>query len=275
MNGCIFIEPNEQPIALNGMETFQFDITTILVLILVLFLIIVIRYFLFSGFYYYTTFVLLKKWLYSRILDHSPVPRKQIRSEILYSVISAGIFAIFGIGTYWLWARGYTAVYKDLSLFPEWYIPLSVFLVLFLQDTYYYWIHRWMHLPKIYKYFHKVHHNSIHTSVWTSFSFHPLETLLQAIILPVIIIFLPVHTYAILAILIIMTISATINHAGVEIYPGGKFGRWIRSLVIGATHHDLHHRKFLCNYGLYFTFWDRWMGTEKEHSPNLNSSTGR
>ncbi len=253
------------------MQIIQFDITTVLYLVLVLFLIIVVRYLLFSGAYHYTTFVLLKKSLYSRILDHKPVPVKQVRSEIYYSIISAAIFAVFGVGTYWLWDQGYTAVYQNISDFPLWYIPLSVFLVLFVQDTYYYWVHRWMHRPKIYKYFHKVHHNSVHTSVWTSFSFHPLETLLQALIIPLLIIFIPVHTYGVLAILIIMTISATINHAGVEIYPGGKYGAWFGRLIIGATHHDVHHRKFLYNYGLYFTFWDKWMGTEKEMSPKKQS----
>lgn len=241
----------------------KFDITTLLILTFVLFLIIAVRYFVVSGLYQYTTYVLLRKILGSRILDPSPVGKVQIRSEILYSVLSAAIFAVFGIGTYWLWELGFTAVYSDIGSYPIWYIPLSVFLVLFLQDTYYYWIHRWMHLPRIYRYFHKVHHNSVHTTVWTSFSFHPLETLLQAVILPIIIVFLPLHTYTLLAILIIMTISATINHAGVEVYPTGKYGRWFGRLVIGATHHDVHHRKFLCNYGLYFTLWDRWMGTEK------------
>ncbi len=249
------------------MQIIQFDIKTILILLVLLFVIIVLRYLLFSGAYYYTTFVLLKKSLYSRILDHSPVPRKQVRSEIYYSVISAGIFAVFGVGTYWLWDQGYTAVYQDISDYPLWYVPLSVLLVLFIQDTYYYWVHRWMHRPRIYKYFHKVHHNSVHTSVWTSFSFHPLETLLQALIIPLIILFVPVHIYAVLAILIIMTISATINHAGVEIYPSGKYGAWFGRLIIGATHHDVHHRKFLYNYGLYFTLWDKWMGTEKELDP--------
>lgn len=248
------------------MQELNFNITTTIVMVSVLFLIIVIRYFVFSGAYYYTTFVLFRKRLLSRILDTNPISPGQIRSEVSYSILSAVIFAIFGIGTYWLWYKGFTAIYQDLGLYPLWYIPLSVFIVLFIQDTYYYWVHRWMHIPEVYRYFHKVHHNSVQTSVWTSFSFHPLETLLQAIITPLIILWVPLHTYALLAILIIMTISATINHAGVEIYPKGKYGSWVGKLIIGATHHDVHHRKFLCNYGLYFTFWDRLMGTERELS---------
>jgi len=66
--------------------------------------------------------------------------------------------------------------------------------------------------------------------------------------------------------LLIMTISATINHAGVEIYPSGKYGKWFGHWIIGATHHDQHHRKFNYNFGLYFTFWDKWMGTESPES---------
>ncbi len=247
------------------MVMLPIDFKSFLILSAILFVIITVRYFVFSGAYYYTTFVLLKKWLKSRILDESPVRKKQIRYEVFYSVISGIIFAVFGVGTYWLWMESQTAVYEDLKEYPLWYIPLSIVLVLFIQDTYYYWVHRWMHIPKVYKYFHKVHHNSVHTSVWTSFSFHPLESLLQAVILPLIIIFLPLYTYAILAILLIMTVSATINHAGVEIYPKGRYGKWFGKLVIGATHHDVHHRRFLCNYGLYFTIWDRLMGTEKQH----------
>ena len=231
----------------------------------IVFVVTIARYFVFSKVYHFTTFVLLKKWLQSRILNSSPTGKKQMRYEIFYSVISAGIFAVFGVGMYGLWLEGRTAVYVEVKEYPLWYIPLSIVLALFIQDTYYYWLHRWMHIPKVYKYFHKVHHNSVHTSVWTSFSFHPLETIAQAVILPLIIIFLPLHTYAILAILLIMTISATINHAGVEIYPGGRYGKWFGKLVVGATHHDVHHRRFLCNYGLYFTIWDRLMGTERQH----------
>ncbi|MDB5704262.1 MAG: sterol desaturase, partial [Sphingomonas bacterium] len=29
-----------------------------------------------------------------------------------------------------------------------------------------------------------------------------------------------------------------------------------------TTHHDLHHSEGRHNFGLYFTWWDRWMGTE-------------
>ena len=30
-----------------------------------------------------------------------------------------------------------------------------------------------------------------------------------------------------------------------------------------TIHHTTHHRFFRNNYGLFFTFWDQWMGPEK------------
>jgi sterol desaturase/sphingolipid hydroxylase (fatty acid hydroxylase superfamily) len=60
----------------------------------------------------------------------------------------------------------------------------------------------------------------------------------------------------------VMTFSGTINHAGVEIYPKSFQGHWLGKWLIGATHHDLHHKQFRFNFGLYFTCWDKWMHTE-------------
>ena len=39
---------------------------------------------------------------------------------------------------------------------------------------------------------------------------------------------------------------------------GRRWFGWINA----STHHDLHHATARSNYGLYFTWWDRWMGTE-------------
>ena len=119
-----------------------------------------------------------------------------------------------------------------------------------------------MHDFKWLRRFHLVHHKSIDTTVLTSFSFHPVESFFQAIILPILFMLIPMHFIAILIILLLMTISAIINHAGVEIYPRSSYFNGFRKYVIGATHHDIHHRHAKKNFGLYFTFWDRFMKTE-------------
>jgi sterol desaturase/sphingolipid hydroxylase (fatty acid hydroxylase superfamily) len=119
-----------------------------------------------------------------------------------------------------------------------------------------------MHVPAVFKLMHKVHHDSNTTSPWTAFSFHPLEGLLQAIILPLTIMFLPMHYYVLLLQLSIMTFSSVINHLEIEVYPSKFNNNFIGRWMIGATHHSLHHKQFKYNFGLYFTFWDKWKRTE-------------
>ena len=235
----------------------------ILIFFLLAFVIIFVRYLALAGAYHYLFYRLLRRVIKHRVLDDGPLPEKQIRKEIYWSTLSAIIFAGFGVGMYFLWWAGWTRIYDAVDTYPLWYLFLSIPLVLFMQDTYYYWLHRWMHLPRIYRYLHKIHHNSIHTSAFTSFSFHPAETILQAILLPVLIMILPLHFYVILGVLTLMTFSAIINHAGVDVSLTGKWGQWLSKWFIGAAHHDHHHRKFKVNFGLYFTFWDRWMKTEE------------
>lgn len=186
----------------------------------------------------------------------------QFRREIVWSAITTLIFALAGAGTLLLWQKGYTRVYKDIHAFPLWYAPVSLFLAMLLHETAYYWLHRWMHIPSVYRLVHQVHHESHIPSAFTAFSFHPLEGFLQAMILPVILMLVPMHPVVILIYLLLMTLSAVINHLDIEVYPARfhrhPFGQWL----IGATHHSMHHKQHRYHFGLFFTFWDRWAGTE-------------
>jgi sterol desaturase/sphingolipid hydroxylase (fatty acid hydroxylase superfamily) len=44
--------------------------------------------------------------------------------------------------------------------------------------------------------------------------------------------------------------------------PARADGRPLFDWLTTTTHHDLHHAQAGWNYGLYFTWWDRLMGTE-------------
>jgi lathosterol oxidase len=51
------------------------------------------------------------------------------------------------------------------------------------------------------------------------------------------------------------------GHLGYELYPKGFnkhfIGRWVNTSI----NHNQHHQYFKGNYGLYFLFWDRMLGT--------------
>ncbi len=229
---------------------------------LFLFAIIVGRYFLIAGIFQIWFYGFRKtKWDAFRLSKHA-VDKVQFFKEVKWSLITSVIFALVGTLTFYLWQNGYTKLYTDFQQYTLWFLPISLMIAMIFHETYYYWLHRWMHRPEVFKILHKVHHESKTTSPWTAFSFHPLEGFLQAIILPVTILVLPMHIYILLFQLIIMSISSVINHLEIEIYPTGFHKNSIGKWIIGATHHSLHHKQFKYNYGLYFTFWDKWKKTE-------------
>jgi lathosterol oxidase len=238
------------------------DFKTLLLLYTLIFVIILLRYALLSGSYYFLFHVVFKKKYSKRMLNTKMPSAQQIKREISLSVYSSFVFGLVGVALILLWQNGYTKIYINPTDYPLSYFPISILLFMLLHDTYYYWMHKWMHDYRWMRRFHLDHHKSVNTTVLTSFSFHPVESFFQAIILPIIFMIVPLNLYAILIILFLMTFSAIINHAGVEIYPRNSLFAGFRKYVIGATHHDFHHRHAQKNFGLYFTFWDRWMKTE-------------
>lgn len=181
---------------------------------------------------------------------------REIKWSFLSSIIAAGVSAI----CFWMYQLGYTKIYSEMDTYSNWYFWISPLILLFLYETYYYWLHRLMHVPRIFRIVHKVHHESKSPTVFTSFSFHPLEAILQFIFFPLVIVLIPLHYSVLFIVFTLMTLSAVVNHSGVEIMKS----RFLLKHLIGSSHHDLHHAKFQANFGLYFTWWDRWMKTEAE-----------
>src|SRR5690606_40249716 len=124
--------------------------------VFIFFAILLIRYFITAGFFFSYYLKTKNNKTEKKILRQRPLKKNQVRKEIYWSVISSGIFAFSGAVTYWLWLNDSTAIYLDPAKFGYWYLPVSLILILLLHETYYYWIHRAMHVPKIYKVVHKV-----------------------------------------------------------------------------------------------------------------------
>lgn len=187
----------------------------------------------------------------------------QIAREIRWSLASAAIYGVPAGVLAWGWREyGWTRVYTDLHASDLWYVPVSIALYLFLHDTWFYWTHRWMHRPRPFRLAHAVHHASRPPTAWAAMAFHPIEALTGAVVIPVLVLLIPIHVAALGVVLTIMTVMGVTNHMGWEIFPrfvwNGLFGGWL----ITASHHQRHHERYRCNYGLYFRFWDRLCGTD-------------
>lgn len=199
-----------------------------------------------------------------RLSKRKPTPAT-IRQEIKLSVISAFIYAAPAALVLEMWKAGGTALYTGpvVTLSGALYLVLSGLIYLIAQDTYFYWTHRVMHHRKLFALTHAGHHKSVQPTPWASFSFDPIEALISAGLLPALALFIPLHLGTALVLLMFMTVNAVFNHAGWEVYPDRWVKGWFGHIMITASHHNLHHTRFKGNYGLYFRFWDKLMGTDK------------
>lgn len=188
----------------------------------------------------------------------------QIRMEIGWSLASAAIYGVPAGLVAWGWQQhGWTLVYTDFAAYPLWYLPLSVLLYLFAHDTWFYWTHRWMHRPWLFRRAHAVHHASRPPTAWTAMSFHPWEAVTGAVVIPALVFLIPIHVAMLGLVLAVMTLMGITNHMGWEMFPDrlvhSRLGGWL----ITASHHQRHHENYQCNYGLYFRVWDRLCGTDR------------
>ncbi|PRY52843.1 sterol desaturase/sphingolipid hydroxylase (fatty acid hydroxylase superfamily) [Arcticibacter pallidicorallinus] len=227
-----------------------------------IFAVSVVRYFLVAGIAFYLVYKLLERKLSRSKIQSRQASDKDFRREILHSMQSTAIMSGVAFLVLFTDLKQYTLIYNDLSSFGSWYLPVSVALGLIIHDTYFYWMHRFLHHPKIFRYAHLIHHKSVNPSPWASYSFHVLEAFTEGAILVVLAVVLPMHPLAIALFVFSGFVINVYGHLGYEIMPRGFRRTWLFEVINTSTHHNMHHSRFKGNYGLYFRFWDRVMGTE-------------
>ncbi len=202
-----------------------------------------------------------RQWQFKKIQSAFP-ESKDFAREIGYSI---GSMLIFGLIAYAILIyppiASHTLEYRDIHAYNWAWYGSAFFIMLVVHDSYFYWTHRLMHHPKLFKYFHLVHHKSTNPSPWAAYAFHPLEAIVEAGILPVLVFTLPLHITHIVIFFFIMIVYNVYGHLGYELYPKGFSKSSVGRFINTSVNHNLHHQYFKGNYGLYFLWWDRWMGT--------------
>jgi sterol desaturase/sphingolipid hydroxylase (fatty acid hydroxylase superfamily) len=220
------------------------------------------RYFMVAGTAFILFYLLLSRWISGRKIQARFPKAKDYLREIGYSVFTISLFAF--IPLFFVMnesVRVHTTFYSDLSQYGPIWFWAAFPVMLLMHDTYFYWTHRLMHHPRLYPYFHRVHHLSVNPSPWAAYAFHPLEAVVEVGIFVVFLFTIPVHKLHFFLFFLFSIIYNVYGHLGWELYPKGfartAVGRWINTSVS----HNQHHKFAQGNYGLYLLFWDRVMGT--------------
>ena len=155
---------------------------------------------------------------------------------------------------FWAMANGYAPVlgWNDS---PLWFIAAFALTPVWIS-FHFYWIHRALHWPPLYRLAHALHHRNTNVGPWSGLSMHPAEHLLffSSVLLHFIV---PVHPVHILFHMQHQSLTAATSHTGFEGLLVGNRNR----LALGTFHHQMHHRYFECNYGNLEVPWDKWFGS--------------
>ena len=220
------------------------------------------RYFMLAGLAFLIYYILLRKRISFKKIQAKYPRIKDYAREISFSFLKICIFAcvpllILGNPS----IEPHTTHYKQIETYGWVYFFLAFPLMLIIHDTYFYWAHRLMHHKKLFRIFHLVHHESTNPSPWAAYSFHPLEAIVEAGIFVVFLFTIPIHQLHLYFFFFFMIAYNVYGHLGYELYPKGFNRHWLGKWINTSINHNLHHQYFKGNYGLYFTFWDRMMGT--------------
>ena len=155
----------------------------------------------------------------------------------------------------------YTKIYTNIWDYSIYLTIFVLFLLIFIDDTWYYWYHRLLHTKKWFRYIHYIHHKSFDVNPLTSLSFHFIEPFFLFLWIIPISIILPIYAPILLILQLISIINNIKSHLWYEFYPK-LWNKNIFRFVSTSTHHNMHHSKIIWNYGWYFRIWDRLMWTE-------------
>jgi sterol desaturase/sphingolipid hydroxylase (fatty acid hydroxylase superfamily) len=225
-------------------------------------LIIGSRYLIIASIAFIIWYVLLRRMNASKKIQVKYPQFKDYAREIGFSITT--IFVMSFIPAMVLGSpelSRHTKFYLDINQYSMVYFVLAFPIMAILHDTYFYWMHRLMHHPALFKIVHLVHHKSTNPSPFAAYAFHPLEAIVEAGIFLVFVFTMPVHLFHLLFFFLFMIVYNVYGHLGWELYPKGFSRHWLGKWINTSVNHNQHHQYFKGNYGLYFLFWDRLMGT--------------
>lgn len=205
-------------------------------------------------------YIFFRNFFKGRKIQKAFPKRTDYWRDFMYSAISIIIFTGFAFLTFRVLAP-YSRLYYDFSEYSTFYYAFTFVVLFFFHDAYFYWIHRLMHWPVLFRSVHLVHHKSTNPSPWTAYAFHPFEAMLEAAIIPLMTFIVPVHVSVIGLLMLFQIFYNVYGHLGYELFPRRFHKTWIGRYVNTSVAHNQHHGKFHGNYGLYTLIWDRWFGT--------------
>ncbi len=187
--------------------------------------------------------------------------RNQVWDNMFWSLAS-GVTAWTAYEVLYFWAAANGLVPQiTFANNPVWFVAWFVLIPIW-SSCHFYWVHRLLHWPPLYRLAHALHHRNVNIGPWAGISMHPIETAIyfSSVLIHFVV---PSHPVHVIFHLYLQGLNPAFSHSGFD-------GVWLKDkkrLETGDFFHQLHHRHFECNYGTAELPWDKVFGTFHDGSP--------
>jgi sterol desaturase/sphingolipid hydroxylase (fatty acid hydroxylase superfamily) len=143
---------------------------------------------------------------------------------------------------------------------PDW---LKIVFGILILDLFIYVWHLLNHTMPLFWRFHRVHHSDINMDVSTASRFHIGELLVSGIVRMMVLYSLGISFMTYMLFEIFVNLSIQFHHSSIRINP--LFEKiWVLFFITPSmhrVHHSVKIKERDSNYGVLFSFWDRFFGT--------------
>ena len=190
----------------------------------------------------------------------------QTADNMFWTLVSGvPIWTAYEVLLLWAYASGHIS----LVYFSEHPISfvLLFFLVPFIHEVGFYFAHRSLHWPPLYKIAHKLHHRNTNPGPWSGLSMHPIE---HVIYFSTILLFfiIPAHPIHMINLASRLGLAPAQGHTGFDRMQTGEN----TSVDISYYAHYLHHKYFEVNYADGMVPLDKWFGSFHDGSPEAHAA---
>lgn len=190
--------------------------------------------------------------------------RRSARTDAAYvAFYVGGFYAFFVSGPAYRLLEALVArhaPYLRLDLLAHLPVAAQFFVASIAMDGVLYWTHRLLHASALLWPFHGVHHSQTELTPLTNFRFHAFDVFVRGLAQFVPGLLLGVPAYVWIPSVWIQIALDGLAHSGLD-WSYGPLDAVLVSPRFHAIHHSAEPAHARSNFGMTYSFWDRWFGT--------------
>ena len=190
--------------------------------------------------------------------------RNQTYDNMFHTLVSGvPIWTAHEVLLLWAYANGWAPMI-DFGEHPVAFVALF-FLVALIHEVGFYFAHRLLHFPLLYRWAHHLHHRNTNPGPWSGLSMHPIE---HVIYFATILLFfvIPAHPIHMINLASRLGLAPSEGHTGFDRLELGDKA----SMDVSYYAHYLHHKYFEVNYSDGMVPLDKWFGSFHDGTPEAH-----